>query len=154
MSKRRHARERVLQALYAHALSGDEAEHVIETVLKPAFEDDRGHLRFAEKLFLFTLDEQDAADALIQAHAQNWDLDRIAVLDRLVLRMGVAELLRFEDIPPKVTINEAIEVARAFSTDQSGRFVNGLLDAILRDLQRDGRLNKSGRGLVGTPAAG
>jgi N utilization substance protein B len=150
MSKRRQVRERVLQALYAHELSGDDAEHVLGTLVQPSFAEEPTYLRFAEKLFLRTLDARAEADALITRHVENWELDRLALTDRLVLRMAIAELLCFEDIPPKVTLNEALEVAKAFSTEKSGAFVNGVLDAVLRELTASSRLHKSGRGLVGT----
>ncbi|CAN5890258.1 transcription antitermination factor NusB [soil metagenome] len=149
MTKRREARERVIQALYAIELSGDEPAHVIATAIAPWLEEDRTSLRFAEKLFLFTLDDVEVIDDLITRHAENWDLSRIAVLDRLILRLAITELLRFEDIPPKVTINEAIELAKSFSTDRSASFVNGILDSVLRDLQKEGKLVKSGRGIIG-----
>jgi len=149
MTKRREARERVIQALYAIELSGDEPAHVIATAIAPWLEEDRTSLRFAEKLFLFTLDDGEVIDDLIARHAENWDLSRIAVLDRLILRLAITELLRFEDIPPKVTINEAIELAKSFSTDRSASFVNGILDSVLRDLQKEGKLVKSGRGIIG-----
>lgn len=135
-----------MQALYAHELSGDEVGHVIRTLLQPKFEEDA--LRFAESLFIRTLDATEEADALIEAHAKNWDIGRIAMLDRMLLRLAITELLHFEDIPPKVTINEAIEVAKRYSTEQSGTFVNGILDAVLATLRAEGRLRKSGRGLV------
>lgn len=150
MSKRRQVRERVLQGLYAHALSGDDAEHVLTTLIRPAFADEAPYLRFAEKLFLRTLDARTEADDLITRHTDNWELDRLALTDRLVLRMAIAELLHFEDIPPKVTLNEALEVAKAFSTEKSGAFVNGVLDAVLRELRESDRLGKTGRGLVVT----
>ena len=153
MSSRREVRARVMQALYAHDLSGDEVAHVIKHLLKPKFEGTA--LRFAERLFLATLDRRDEADELIEAHARNWELGRIAVIDRMILRMAITELLHFEDIPPKVSINEAIEVAKSYSTDQSGTFLNGILDAVLGTLRTEGRLRKSGRGLVDiTPPAG
>jgi N utilization substance protein B len=150
MSTRREARERTLQALYARELSGDSADHVIETALRPGLEDPKHPqpYRFAERLFLRTLDHAEEADALIVEHVRNWELDRIALLDRLVLRMAITEILYFDDIPPKVTINEAIEVAKAFSTDRSGPFVNGILDATLKGLREQGRVKKSGRGLI------
>jgi transcription antitermination protein NusB len=155
MSNRREARARVLQALYAFELSGDEAPHVAKHVLRTGIEDDAETLRFAERLFFLTIDHADEADTLIRDHLENWDLKRLAVLDRLVLRLAVTELIAFEDIPPKVTINEAIELAKGFSTDQSGVFVNGILDAAHKALRESGRLKKRGRGLVdvSTPSA-
>jgi len=153
MSKRREARARALQALYAFELSGDDADHVVAHVLRPTIsEDDPETLRFAERLFFLTLDHADEADAVLERHLQNWDLGRLAVLDRLVLRVAITELLAFEEIPPKVTINEAIELAKGFSTEQSGVFVNGLLDAALKALREEGRVTKRGRGLVDTPS--
>ena len=141
-------RERVLQALFAFELSGDDAEHVLTTVIAPTFEGERTYGDFARKLFLRSTDARAEADVLIERHVQNWELSRLALTDRLVLWMAIAEFLYFEDIPPKVTLNEAVEVARAFGSDNSAGFVNGVLDAVLRDLRENGRLNKAGRGLV------
>lgn len=141
-------RERVLQALYAFELSGDDAEHVLKTVITPAFEGERTYSDFARKLFLRAADARTEADTLVERHLQNWELSRLALTDRLVLWIAIAEFLYFEDIPPKVTLNEAVEVARAFGSDNSAGFVNGVLDAVLSDLRAAGRLNKSGRGLV------
>lgn len=152
MSKRRQVRERVLQALYAFTLSGDDARHVLATVIAPAFEGEKTYGQFAETLFLRAADARAEADVLIERHLQNWDLGRLALTDRLVLWIAIAEFLSFEDIPPKVTLNEAVEVARAFGTDKSAAFVNGVLDAVLAELRQSGRLVKSGRGLVETAA--
>ena len=149
MSKRRQVRERVLQALYAQQVSRDEPEHILATLIRPTFGEEPVYLRFAEKLFIRALDVREEADALTERHVQNWELERLALTDRLVIRMAVAELVYFEDIPPKVTLNEALEVAKTFSTEKSGSFVNGVLDAILHELRESGRLKKSGRGLVG-----
>ena len=153
MSTRRQVRERVLQALYAQAQSGDEPEHVLQHIVRPPFEGEKTYVRFAEKLFVRGLDVAEEADELLTRHVQNWEISRLALTDRLVVRMAVAELLHFEDVPPKVTINEAVDIARAFGTDKSGAFVNGVIDAIRRELQEAGRIQKRGRGLVdSTPA--
>jgi len=71
-----------------------------------------------------------------------------ALIDRILLRMGITELLFFPEIPPKVSINEVIEIAKEYSTSNSGKFINGILDAILSDLKLNSNLNKSGRGLI------
>lgn len=149
MSNRREVRERVMQALYAHELAGGDVRHFINTILKPTLGEDADNLKFATSLFLRTIDATEETDQIISKHAENWDLSRIALIDRILLRMAITELLSFEDIPPKVSINEAIEVAKRYSTPRSGQFINGILDAVLLSLQQDGRLNKSGRGLIG-----
>lgn len=138
-----------MQALYAREIAGGDVRHFIDTLIKPRLKDDTENLKFAESLFLRTLDRTDELDEIIGRHAENWDLSRIALIDHIVLRMAIAELLTFEDIPPKVSINEAIEVAKKYSTSKSGQFINGILDAVLVDLQDRGMLKKSGRGLVG-----
>ncbi len=138
-----------MQALYAQELSGNDAEHTVATVLKPELEGDPATYEFARRLFLRTLGRTGELDALVGTHAKNWDLDRIAPIDRVLLRMATCELLAFEDIPPKVSVDEALEIARRYSTEQSTSFINGILDAVLIDLQQQGRINKSGRGLIG-----
>jgi N utilization substance protein B len=152
MSTRRDARERVMQALYAHDQSEGDANDVVHMLLSPEFEDDPQTRDFAENLFRTTLEVQQEADEVIQRHATNWALDRITAVDRALLRMATAELLAFEEIPPKVSIDEAIEIAKVYSTSDSGPFVNGVLDAVLMDLHEQGRLDKSGRGLIGMEA--
>ncbi len=137
-----------MQALYAFELSGGETQHIIDTVITSEH-DAAEDIQFARALFLRTLDGQDEANEVIRKRLKNWDFDRIALIDRILLRMSVTEMLYFEDIPPKVTINEAIEIAKRFSTPKSGHFINGLLDAIRLDLQQENRIRKSGRGLIG-----
>lgn len=148
MSPRRIARARALQALFAYELSGDDTEHVIKHVLHPAIGDDAEARLFAERLLLETLKNREFADSIIVNHIKNWDIERLAVIDKIVLRMALTEFISFEDIPPKVTINEAIDLAKGFSTEQSGLFVNGVLDAALQVLKQEGKILKKGRGLI------
>ena len=122
-----------MQALYAFELGGGEADHVVSTIIGERFGEDSEIREFATRLFLRAMDHAEAADELISEHAQNWDLARIALVDRLVLRIAITELLAFEDIPPKVTINEAIEIGKKFSTANSGAFINGILDRVRLD---------------------
>jgi len=149
MSSRREARERAMQAMYAFTLGGDDVEHVIETIINAQLGSDQVAKEFAKKLFIRTQDIAEEADELVTKYTKNWELSRIAVIDRLLLRLAICEMLCFEDIPPKVSINEAIEIAKRYSTDRSGKFINGILDAILTEFKREGRLNKTGRGLIG-----
>ncbi len=149
MSSRREARERTMQALYAFELGGGDAQHILESHIDRHLKKDEEALEFATSLFLRTLDFNQEADEIVVKYTQNWELSRIALIDRILLRMAMCEMLRFEDIPPKVTINEVIEVAKRFSTAKSGLFINGILDAVLLDFQRSGQMKKSGRGLIG-----
>ena len=143
--KRRVVREKVLQALYAYELSQEGIERIIEEIV--SLQSQKQALKFAEQLIHAVIDHQEEIDSIIKKKVTNWEFNRIAVIDRVLLRMGICELLYFEDIPPKVSINEAIEIAKRYSTEKSGQFINGVLDSILNDLKADGRLKKSGRGL-------
>ena len=96
MSSRREARERAMQALYAFTIGGDDAQHVIDTIINEKLGDDKTAKQFAQKLFLITMDTAEEADRLVERHAQNWDLERIAWIDRLLLRMAISELLHFD----------------------------------------------------------
>lgn len=97
---------------------------------------DRELLSFATRLVEGTLEHRDTIDERLQAVTRNWDLRRMAVVDRNVLRMAVYELMFCTDVPPKVAINEAIEIGKKFSTANSGGFVNGILDRIRIDIEQ------------------
>ncbi len=146
-SGRRLAREYVLQVLYAYEMTHDPIEKIINDVIGHRLENANTR-SFARELILKTTAHIEELDNLIRGKAQNWEFHRIAILDKLILRMGITEFLYFEDIPPKVTINEAIEIAKRFSTEKSSSFINGILDSVLNDLKRSGRLHKTGRGLL------
>lgn len=138
-----------MQALYARELAGGSPESHVYTIIEPELEDDPKTFEFARQLFEAVVEKSDEVDEIIGGHTENWDLHRITPIDRSLLRMATVELLEFEDIPPKVSVDEAIEIAKEYSTPRSGTFVNGVLDAILIDLQKQDRLQKSGRGLIG-----
>lgn len=146
---RRAARELALQVLYALELGGTKSDplDVYRRVVYDFGREDADS-PFARELVSKTFQHRQEFDELIATKSSNWDLDRIALLDRLILRMALCEFLYFEDIPPKVSIDEAIEIAKKYSTEKSGQFVNGLLDSLLADLKAAGRIHKSGRGLV------
>jgi N utilization substance protein B len=147
--RRRVVRERVLQALYAYELSHEPIQFIIENIVAD-LEKQPESFAFAKRLILKVIECNKELDDLIRQRIEHWEFGRLAIIDRIVLRMSICELLYFDDIPPKVTINEAIEIARNFSTEKSDKFVNGVLDSILDDLKKDGRIQKSGRGLVNT----
>ena len=100
---------------------------------------------YAVQLLQTVLERQEFVMGLIQPKLQNWDPERLALIDIILLRMGVCELLYFPTIPTKVTINEYIDIAKAYSTQQSGQFVNGVLDNLLKDLEREGKIRKTDR---------
>jgi transcription antitermination protein NusB len=100
-------------------------------------------LEFAKNLLSTTLEKQKHLETFIFPRLKNWDADRIAALDMIIMKMGVAEFLYFETIPPKVTINEYIDIAKEYSTQQSGQFVNGILDNIHKELVQQGQLHKT-----------
>ena len=100
---------------------------------------------YAHNLLHTVIDKEEYCMELIQPKLNNWDAERVALIDLLILRMGVCEMLYFPTIPTKVTINEYIEVAKMYSTPQSGQFVNGVLDNILKDLERENKIVKEER---------
>lgn len=149
MAQRREARKAVLQALYANEIGKGQWTQIIQAVIKPRL-DDTDTFKFAERLFLKVVNNQEVVDEIIQSHINNWSIERLNTIDRQILRLAIAEFLYFEQIPTKVTINEAIEIAKKFSTKKSGNFVNGILDSALEQLKKDERIQKKGRGLIET----
>ena len=99
-------------------------------------------------LFDYVLDNDEAYEKIITDQTQNWDGDRLAMTDLLILKLGLAEMINFPSIPTKVSINEYIELAKNYSTPKSGQFTNGLLDVLSQKLQKEGIIRKSGRGLI------
>lgn len=133
---RRTARELVLKWLYAEEVSGLSAEQVRQDIAREE-ELDQSNLAFAKELFALVLRNREWADSKIAELAVNWDIERIAKLDRNIMRIAMTELRYLPDIPIKVAINEAIELAKKFSTTWSSSFINGILDSFARTL--DGR---------------
>ncbi len=136
-----------MQVLYAYEVSQGPIEMLLETIAGEELNAVEEEYRFAQGLVYAVLKHKAEADKLITDMSTHWSFDRIAVLDRVLLRMGVVEFLYFPDIPAKVSINECVEIAKRYSTEQSGRFINGLLDGILTELQDTDRIHKAGRGL-------
>jgi N utilization substance protein B len=136
---RRRAREAALQMLYGCEVGRAGAVEAIATYWpsrEPADQLDPGHQEFANRIVRGTLERREEIDRMLIAHAQNWRIERMAVIDRVVLRMGVFEMLAESDTPSKVIINEAIELARSFSGEESVPFVNGVLDGVRKELRR------------------
>lgn len=144
--KRRFVREKVLQYLYAYEMNRDNLNELKSELLSVIKEEN--DMQFAEDLINKVIIHREEADKRIVDKVNNWEMNRIALIDKLLLRIGITELLYFADIPPKVSINEVIEIAKLYSTSGSGKFINGILDSILNDEKSAGRLNKTGRGLI------
>ncbi len=146
---RRQIREKILQALYTLELRDVDVENATNWLLTKEIMDDPNAMKFFNHLVTSITKHRDEIDGYIAKHTFNWDMSRIAIIDKNILRMALAEILYCEDIPPKVSINEAIEIAKKFSsTEKSSKFVNGILDAIFNDLKADGLIKKCGRGLI------
>ncbi len=136
MGKRRQARERALQALYQMDAVGGGPDEALLLLLESADErEDASILHYAEVLVRGVTEHRRAIDDIVQSHSANWRLERMARVDRNVLRMATFELLHRPDVPRKVVINEAIEIAKRFGTEESGAFINGLLDKVSRDVR-------------------
>ena len=138
---RHRAREAAVQMLYQWEVGKTSMDEVLETFWlheEPARETPPDeHRLFAETLATGVTAEVTAIDPVISEAAENWRLERMNVLDRLILRLAVYEFLHESETPGKVVINEALELARTFSNDDSVRFVNGILDAIRKRLERE-----------------
>jgi transcription antitermination protein NusB len=164
MGKRREARERAVQFLFQYDLNPpaklDEALDAFwesqqtallevekgkatwgEPIQTPPPSADEAAVRvFADPLIRGTLEHRDECDTRIRQYAKNWDLHRMAAVDRNILRLAIYEMLHRDDIPPVVSINEAVDIAKKFSTQDSGKFVNGILDKVKGDLMRPARI--------------
>jgi len=146
MGSRRQAREAAVQILYFRDINPHEE---LDDSLSRFWEGqnyDAETQKFAEVLARGTLENRPAIDEQIKKVTENWDLDRIAAVDRNVLRLAIYEMIFRDDVPPVVSINEAIEIAKKFSTKESGKFVNGILDRIRKGLPRPARTSGGGAG--------
>lgn len=135
MGKRRKAREIVLQALYEAEFSDKPLEEILgEQVARR--EPGPETTEHARRLFFKTMENLDQLDERIKASLENWDMERVSLVDKNILRFALAEILYFDDIPSKVIINEAIEIAHRYSSFDAGRFINGLLDRFMKEYRK------------------
>ena len=167
MGKRREARERAVQFLFQHDLNppenldaalaqfwdtqraaaiaedkGGKANWGVTPELPPPTPQETALRLFAEPLIRGAIEHRAAIDEQIKKYAVNWDLHRIAAVDRSILRLAIYEMLYRDDIPPVVSINEAVDIAKKFSTQDSGKFVNGILDKIRGEILRPAKTVK------------
>jgi transcription antitermination protein NusB len=136
MGTRRKSRELVLQMLFQADMGRQSADDVRRTFWKERDSVESDVQGFAEDLFRIATDRTVEIDGLIEGHAEHWRMQRMAAVDRNVLRAAVAELLAFPKTPRAVVINEALEIARKFSAPESVQFINGVLDSVSRDLEK------------------
>jgi N utilization substance protein B len=139
MGNRRRSRELAMQALFQIEVIQDDSTEAVELFCK--------HFRVSKSVRPFFLrlvegvkEFQREIDALIERFSENWKIGRMSRVDRNVLRVAVYELLHCDDIPPKVSINEAIDIAKRFGTEDSGAFINGILDSVRISLEKEDRL--------------
>lgn len=130
---RRMSRELALRAVYTIEYRSCSIE---EALKDPLVSENQPVAEFCRRLVSETVTNRERLDDIIRNKIERWEFHRVAIIDRLILRMAVAEMLYFDDVPPKVSINEAIEIGKKFSTENSGRFINGVLDSIYGDMGR------------------
>ncbi|RMG19048.1 MAG: transcription antitermination factor NusB [Bacteroidetes bacterium] len=157
MITRRQIRAKVMQAVYACLSSGQKPEVVFDLLLKDVMNEVEelekrkrlsGDTRLLRSLYYDSMENAAQYDELIKSKAENWELERIARIDRILMHMGICEMLNFEEIPIKVTINEYLELAKTYSTPNSSKFINGILDSLYNDFKKNGKIVKRGRGLI------
>jgi len=135
LGRRRKSREFALQVLYQLNITKEDAKRALAQ-FQEHFSPQEKADEFLRRLVLGVLEHCRELDRLIEQHLENWRLDRINVIDRNILRMALFELLYCEDIPPKVTINEAIDLGKRYGSEDSGSFINGILDRIQNEVIR------------------
>ena len=128
---RRKAREATMQALYALEINNGFPQDVLE-LCDDSFNSSENDI-YTRELFNCVVEKQSWADDLISKCLENWEYGRVAILDKILLRMGVSEIYHIDDVPPKVSISEMVEIAKVYSTEESSSFVNGILDTIYKN---------------------
>jgi N utilization substance protein B len=137
--KRRLSRELAAQFLYQFDMSGGTLDEALASFWQTQSDPDPATSKFAEELIRGAVANRAAIDEKISKYTEHWELHRIAAVDRNILRLAIYEMLFRDDIPPVVSINEAVDIAKKFSTRESGAFVNGILDRLKADLPRPAR---------------
>tara|TARA_B100001989_G_scaffold133886_1_gene94765 strand:+ start:1028 stop:1459 length:432 start_codon:yes stop_codon:yes gene_type:complete len=132
---RRKAREATMQALYALEINKGFPQDVLD-LCDDSFNNSENDV-YTKKLFNCVVEKKSWADDLISECLENWEYGRVAILDKILLRMGVSEIYHMEDVPPKVSISEMVEIAKVYSTEESSSFVNGILDTIYKNFSEN-----------------
>ena len=132
---RRAARQCVLKALFAYQFSRNETIDQLVSE-NPELKDNND---FIQSLFDIVLEHVKLTEDIIRSHLENWEIDRVALIDKILLKMGICEIYFIDDIPPKVTISEMVEIAKVYSTYESAVFINGILDAVFKNYIKDNK---------------
>jgi len=138
MVTRRKSRELALQMLFQADMGRQSGEQVMHSFWTERSDQEESVKGFAQEIFRVAVERSPEINALIEGHAEHWRIDRMGAVDRNILRAGVAEFLGFPKTPRAVVINEALEIARKFSSPESVHFINGVLDSVARELERSG----------------
>ena len=141
MGTRRQARELAMQALFYMDMRKDASEEMLEYFCG-CFCPSKKSRPFFIKLVNGVLKTKGRIDALVERFSQNWEINRMSCVDRNVMRIAVYEMLYCDDIPPKVSINEAVDIGKKFGTQESGAFINGIMDSIRGALEKEGTLER------------
>ena len=132
--EKRQARIITLQAVYAHELNGSKLDDTCKFMLKKDKLPSNDTINYSKKLGKLVFLHSNEADKLIKEKSKNWDFERIALLDKLILRIALIEMIYMEDVPHKVSISEGVEIAKQFSTEDSSSFINGILDSVYNEI--------------------
>ena len=132
---RRAARQCVLEALFAYEFSKNDALSIVNQIINKNSQV-KANQDFIQFLFECVLENIKWSEDIIKSHLENWEIDRVAQIDRILLKMGICEIHFIDDIPPKVTISEMVEISKIYSTDESPIFINGILDAVYKNYQK------------------
>ena len=132
--QKRQARIIALQAIYAHELNGSNLDDTCEFMLDKGNPPIVSIIKYGKKLSNLIFKHTIEVDKLIKSRSKNWDFDRITLVDKLILRMALVEMIYIDEVPPKVSIAEGVEIAKQFSTEDSSGFINGILDAVYNEM--------------------
>ena len=142
--KRSDEREFAFKMLYASEYNQDSFSQQLDRL---DLDSQKKATKYVRSIITFYNDSKNEFDGVIKEKLENWDLNRVAIIDKVILRLAIIEIYHFEDIPPEVSINEAIELAKKYSTAGSGKFINGILDAIYKNIKQKKRPKKNKKGI-------
>ena len=132
--EKRQARIITLQAVYAHELNGSKLDDTCNFMMDQANLPSNNVINYGKQLSNLVFAHTVKADKLIKDRSKNWDFERITLIDKLILRMALVEMMYVEEVPPKVSITEGVEIAKQFSTEDSSSFINGILDSVYNEI--------------------